>query len=66
MVVRNLHISGLYPTNRKPYDEAGQGFGGGHIEKIQLHLLTTLYIPIQLNFPGHAQLSFYLQRYDSV
>lgn len=58
MMVRSLHISGLYPTNRKPYDDAGQGFGGGLMEKIPLHLLTVLYIPIQLDFLGQAQLSF--------
>lgn len=59
MMVRNSHISELYPTNRKPYDEAGQGFRGGFMEKCPLHLLT---IPIQLDLlgriPEQAQLSF--------
>lgn len=62
MMVRNLHISGLYPTSRKPYDEAGQGFRGSLVEKIPSHLLTVLYIPIQLDFlgriPKQAQLNF--------
>lgn len=52
MMVRNSHSSGLYPTNRKPHDEAGQGFWGGFTEKFPLHLLTVLYIPIQLDFLG--------------
>lgn len=62
MMVQNSHISGLYPTNRKPYDEAGQG---GFMEKCPLQsrdLLTVLYIPIQLDFlgriPEQTQLSF--------
>lgn len=62
MMARNSHIIGLYPTNRKPYDEAGQGFRGGFMGKCPLHLLTVLYIPIQLDLlgqiPEQTQLSF--------
>lgn len=56
-----IHIR-LYPTNRKPYDEAGQGFRGGFMGKCPLHLLTVLYIPIQLDLlgqiPEQTQLGF--------
>lgn len=70
MMVRNLHISGLYPTNRKPYDEAGQGFRGSLTEKNPLASLDCVIHTYSIGFPRTisraSSAELYLQRYDSV
>lgn len=59
MMLRNLHISRLYPTNRKPYDEFGQGFRSGLCYTYLFEWISSDEFPA-----GSSEL--YLQRYDSV